>query len=291
MRVVYAGLVPSVGTLRRYLRRVWRSPRLFIYLNVVMMAQSRCTLDKLEFGLTVAHQTLVLNGSADVFHSRQAGTHRCGLIGHVVNILIMAAEMMRVLTAKLEFNSVVELIGHAEVSGEECASNDGSLLHMLSTCLDVSRAFEVVIGGTRMESGFCIFGGTHMESRFCRFVFCGVHSSGRVWCILSCVRLSGCCLCGHLRWGDRLSTPQVLRLLLHEPRLLRRKRDCTPALFFTSSVCSPAISLCSSEEEGLAPLPSSSQCRGVLRRRRDRPTSSHIRRVLRRGRDRPSASQ
>ena len=46
----------------------------------------------------------------------------------------MAAEMMRVLTAKLGFSSVVELIGHAEVSGEEFASSDGSLLHMLSTC-------------------------------------------------------------------------------------------------------------------------------------------------------------
>ena len=100
-----------------------------------------------------------------------------------------------------------------------------------------------------------------------------------------------CWLYVHLGWGDRLSTPQVQRLLLHEPWLLRRKRDCTPALFLTSSVCSPAMSLRSSEEEGLAPLPSSSQCRGVLRRRRDRPTSSQFRRVLRRWRDRPSSSQ
>ena len=35
-------------------------------------------MDKLEFGLAVAHQTLVLNGSADVFHSRPTGTHRYG---------------------------------------------------------------------------------------------------------------------------------------------------------------------------------------------------------------------
>ena len=153
---------------------------------------------------------------------------------------------------------------------------------------DVSRVFEVVIGGTRLESVFFLVGLTWCPVFV---VSCGVHSSGRVWCILSCVWLSGCCLCGHLGWGDRLSTPQVLRLLLHVPRLLRRKRDCTPALFLTSSVCSPAISLRSSEEEGLAPLPSSSQCRGVLRRRRDRPSSSQIWRVHRRGRVGPSSSQ
>ena len=75
-----------------------------------------------------------------------------------------------------------------------------------------------------------------------------------------------CWLCVPLEWGDRLSTPQVQRLLHHEPRLLRRKRDCTPALFLTSSVCTSTLSPCSSEEEGLAPLPSSSRCRGGLRR-------------------------
>ena len=95
---------------------------------------------------------------------------------------------MRVLTAKLGFSSVVELIGHAEGSGEEFVSSDGSLLHMLSTCHVVSRVFEVVIVGLAWSPDFVILGGTHMESRFCHFVFhCGVHSSGRVWCILSCV--------------------------------------------------------------------------------------------------------
>ena len=60
----------------------------------------------------------------------------------------------------------------------------------------------------------------------------------------------------HLGWGDRLSTPQVQRLLLLLVRWLhRRKRDCTPALFLTSSVCTSSLSPCS-EEEGLAPLPS-----------------------------------
>ena len=39
----------------------------------------------------------------------------------------MAAEMIRVLMAKLGFSSVVELTGHAEVSCEEFASSDGSL--------------------------------------------------------------------------------------------------------------------------------------------------------------------
>ena len=144
--------------------------------------------------------------------------------------------------------------------------------------------------GLAWSPDFVILGGTHMESRFCHFVFrCGVHSSGRIWCILSCVWLSGCWLCDHLGWGDRLSTPRAHRRLLRQPRLLRRKRDCTPALFLTSSLCTPALSLCSSEEEGLAPLPSSSQWQGVLWRRRDRPSSSRIRRVLRRGRDRPSS--
>ena len=53
----------------------------------------------------------------------------------------------------------------------------------------------------------------------------------------------GCLSChSHWRWRDRLSTSQVRRLLLPEPRLLRRKRDCTP--------------------------PSSSHVRGALQRRR-----------------------
>ena len=41
---------------------------------------------------------------------------------------MMAAEMVRVLMAKLGFRSVDELIGHAKVSCEESASRDGSLL-------------------------------------------------------------------------------------------------------------------------------------------------------------------
>ena len=68
--------------------------------------------------------------------------------------------------------------------------------------------------------------------------------SPRVW-------LSVCSLWSHWEWGDRLSTSQVLRLLLHEPWLHRRKRDCTPALFLTCSVSTSATSLCTSEEEGL----------------------------------------
>ena len=66
---------------------------------------SRCTGVKLKFGLAKTHQTLMLNGSADVSLETD---------GHVVNVLMMAAELMRVLMAKLGFNSVVELIGHAE---------------------------------------------------------------------------------------------------------------------------------------------------------------------------------
>ena len=102
----------------------------------------------------------------------------------------------------------------------------------------------------------------------------------------------GCVFSGiPLGVGERLSTPQVQRLHLLVPWLLRRKRDCTPALFLTSSVCTSALSPCSTEEEGLAPLPSSSHCRGVLRRRRDRPSSSYCRYVPRREKDRPSPSQ
>ena len=58
-----------------------------------------------------------------------------------------------------------------------------------------------------------------------------------------------------LGWGERLSTPQVQRLLLHVPWLHRTKRDCTRALFLTSSVCTSTLSPCFSEEERLAPLP------------------------------------
>ena len=91
-----------------------------------------------------------------------------------------------------------------------------------------------------------------------------------------------------LGWGERLSTPQVQRLLLHGPWLHRRKRDCT-ALFLTSSAGTSAMSLCPSDEEGLAhSLPPHMD--GVLRRRRDRPSSSQRRGVLRRRRDRPSSS-
>ena len=180
---------------------------------------------------------------------------------------MMAAEMVRVLMAKLGFRSVDELIGHAKVSCEESASRVGSLLfspkllpaHYLPT-------FTVLCQLCRVSHSLG-----------------GFDASGCVW-------LSGCWLCVPLGWGDSLSTPQVQRLPLHEPWLLRTNRDCTPALFLTSSVCT-SMSLCSSEEEGLAPLPSSSQCRGVLRRRRDRPSSSQFRRVLRRARDRPSSSQ
>ena len=48
---------------------------------------------------------------------------------------------------------------------------------------------------------------------------------------------SGCEFCCHSHWGwrDRLSTPQVWRLRQRRPRVLRRKRDCTLALFLTFS--------------------------------------------------------
>ena len=81
-----------------------------------------------------------------------------------------------------------------------------------------------------------------MESRFRHFVFCcGVHSSGRVWCILFSrhVWLCVCWLCDPLGVGRQALRPsRPAGLLLHEPWLLRRKRDCTPALFLTSSLCS-----------------------------------------------------
>ena len=88
------------------------------------------------------------------------------------------------------------------------------------------------------------------------------------------------------------------------------------ALHPSSSAATSALAVASSEEEGLhtrplphtygeyfcvvavfigggriGTLPSSSQWRGVLRRRRDKPSFSHFRCVHRRGRDRPSSSQ
>ena len=67
----------------------------------------------------------------------------------------------------------------------------------------------------------------------------------------------GCEFYGNPTGGGekRSPPPQVQRLLLHVPWLHRRKRDCTPALFLTSSVGTSAKSLCTSEEEGLAPSP------------------------------------
>ena len=56
-------------------------------------------------------------------------------------------------------------------------------------------------------------------------------------------------------WRERLSTHQVQRLPLRRPRLHWRKRDCTLALFSTTSASTSATSLCTSEEEGLHTLP------------------------------------
>ena len=82
-----------------------------------------------------------------------------GLLEHVVNILMMTAEMVRVMMAKLGFRSVDELIGHAKVSCEESASRDVSLLFSLQSCCQhipvpmVSLVkCEVVIGGTPDET-------------------------------------------------------------------------------------------------------------------------------------------
>ena len=123
-------------------------------------------------------------------------------------------------------------------------------------------SLDVSLVGLAWSPDFVILGGTHMESRFCQIVFrCGVHSSGRVWCILSCVWLSGCWLCDHLGVG-RQALARPLPHILGEVHLryrcvLRRRKDWHL-------------------------LPSSSHCRGVLRRRRDRPSSSQCRQVLRR---------
>ena len=59
----------------------------------------------------------------------------------------------------------------------------------------------------------------------------------------------------HWWWGERLSTAQVQRLRPRRPRVLRRKRDCTPALFLTFSRWPSTMSPGTSEEEGLAPSP------------------------------------
>ena len=79
----------------------------------------------------------------------------------------------------------------------------------------------------------CLWWGTHgvqiSSFRFC----CGVHNSGRAWCAT------------HLGWGDRLSTPQDQRLLLHEPWLLRRKEGLParplPHIFGVHFLCVAAF--------------------------------------------------
>ena len=76
----------------------------------------------------------------------------------------------------------------------------------------------------------------------------------------------GCVL--YWGWGDRLSTCQVPWLRQQQPRVLRRKRDCTLALFLTTSTGTSATSPCTSEEEGLHLRPSAQQ-RRVPRRRKD----------------------
>ena len=83
-----------------------------------------------------------------------------GLLEHVVNILMMAAEMVHVMMAKFGFRSVDELIGHAKVSCEESARRDGSLLfspkllpaHASHVPMVSLVECEVVIGGTPDET-------------------------------------------------------------------------------------------------------------------------------------------
>ena len=81
---------------------------------------------------------------------------------------------------------------------------------------------------------------------------------GCTWaCICLKRRLVECWLCvfWHSRWvwGGRLSTPQVPRLCLRQLRVLRRRRDWHAALLLTASAGTSAGTLCTSEEEGLAP--------------------------------------
>ena len=68
-------------------------------------------------------------------------------------------------------------------------------------------------------------------------------------------------------------------------RLLRKKRDCTPALFLTPTV---SISVVAYHGGRIGTLFSSSQWQGVLRRRRDKPSFLQFKREFRR--DRPSSS-
>ena len=99
------------------------------------------------------------------------------------------------------------------------------------------------------------------------------------------------CFGAPLGVGERLPTPQVLRLRHRRPRVPRRKRDCTPALFLTWVRGTSATSLCTSVEEGLHLWPSSTHRRRVPRRERERPSPSHLRWLHRERRDRPSSPQ
>ena len=76
-------------------------------------------------------------------------------------------------------------------------------------------------------------------------VLCGVAQFGM---FASVVRW----LCVSMGGGKTGSPPPKSSVLpLRRPRLPRRKRDCTLALFFTTSASTSATSLCTSEEEGL----------------------------------------
>ena len=149
----------------------------------------------------------------------------------------------------------------------------------------MSYRCNVVIGGTHgvrllTKLSMCMsrgrfFCGTHMESWFCLFVESNGQQLGRVWCIWSqLVMLHLFYVVGCPPGVERQALhTQVHRLLLHVPWLHRRKRDCTPTLFLTSSVCTSSLTLCtngggrigtspfllsmsrsSPEEEGLALL-------------------------------------
>ena len=135
----------------------------------------------------------------------------------------------------------------------------------LAGCFDASGSFvQCACQLPMLHLGMCVLEELHFFERLVVVCFIGVEK--------------------------QLSAPQVPWLRLRQPRVLRRKRDCTLP---SSSQLPRELQRrrCVRRRRKDCTLPSSSQRRHVPRRKRERPSSSQNRRVPRRRRNRSSSSQ
>ena len=170
-------------------------------------------------------------------------------------------------------------------------SLENALVNVLSLPAVLTRAFQVVFGGTHMVSRFCHFlvGRTRSPDFVILSFF--AESTVRVGLVhlvvfgerLLVVRLTG--------GGETGSPPPPSPTASSTTAAgTSEEEGLHTTLFLTFSRWPSCSSPGTSEEEGLAPLPSSSHCQWVPRRKRDMQSSSQRPPVPRRRKDRPSSS-